>query len=252
MTELVATAATEDRLLGGRVVLRQPAVGYRAAIDPVLLAAAVPAPNGAGAHVLDAGCGVGAAALCLAVRRPDCRVVGVEIQPALAALARVNAQATGVADRVTIIAGDIASTPATLAAASFDHVMANPPFHEVGRHTPPPDAAKALANVERGTTLGDWIDGCHRLLRPTAWLTLIHRADRIDEICARLYSRFGAVEVVPLWPRQGRPARRVIVRARKGVRSPAAVSSGLVLHESDGRYTSEAEAILRDGAALAV
>ena len=128
---------SEDRLLGGRVLLRQPKTGYRAAIDPVLLAASLdPKP---GQHVLDIGCGVGAAALCLLARRPDITVTGIEIQPGLADLARQNAALNGVSDRFQIIEGDIA---ALRLAERADHAMSNPPFLPAARGNAPPDASK--------------------------------------------------------------------------------------------------------------
>ncbi|NNG04372.1 MAG: methyltransferase domain-containing protein [Inquilinus sp.] len=243
------SAATDDRLLDGRIVLRQPATGYRAAIDPVLLAAAVPNTRGT---VLELGCGAGAAALCLAWRVPECRVVGLELQPGLAALARDNAAASGLAARVEILAGDLCDPPPALAAGSFDGVMVNPPYFEAGAHTPPPDGGKALAHQEGNAALAAWTAAATRYLRPKGWLTMIHRVDRLIELCARLWPDYGAIEIVPLWPKPGRPARRVVVRARKAVGNPAVLLPGLVLHEADGRFTAAADAILRDGAPLAL
>lgn len=248
-----ATETTEDRLLGGRVVLAQPAAGYRAAIDPVLLAAAVPARGGE--TVLELGCGVGAAALCLLARVPGCRVVGLELQPALVVLAHRNAVGNGVDDRLAAVEGDLRDPPAALLAlaptpAGFDQVMLNPPFLPAGRHTPPSDPMAATACQENTAELAQWIAAAYRRLRPGGGLTLIHRADRVDDVCAALAERFGAVELIPLWPKAGQPARRVLVRARKGSRAPATLSSGLVLHQADGRYTAAAEAVLREAAAL--
>ncbi len=237
---------TSDRLLGGRLVLRQPARGYRAAIDPVLLAAAAPAGDG---HVLDIGCGVGTAMLCLASRAAGCRLTGLEIQPDLAGLAKANVAANGLAERIDVVAGDLLSPPEEIGDAAFDGVLANPPY-QAGDQSPPPDGSKAIANQEGAARLEDWVRFAGRVLRPKAWIAMIHRADRIDALSAALHPEFGEIRIVPLWPKPGRPARRVIVLARKGVRSPAALLAGLVLHEEDGDYTAAAEAVLRDGAAL--
>ena len=239
-------AVTEDRLLGGRVVLRQPAEGYRAAIDPVLLAAAAPARDG---RYLDLGCGIGTVAICLASRVAGCRVTGLEIQESLAGLAGENAAANGFSDRIDIVAGDLLDPPERFAEPVFDGVLANPPYQD-SKQSAPPDGSKAIANREGAAGLDDWIRFAGRVLKTKGWLAMIHRADRVDALSAALHPAFGDVRLLPLWPKPGRPARRVIVLARKGVRSPAALLPGLVLHAEHGGFTPEAEAILRDGAAL--
>ncbi|UCH76048.1 MAG: methyltransferase [Rhodospirillales bacterium] len=239
---------TLDKLLGGRVKLRQPAAGYRVAIDPVLLAASVPVA--ATGCLLDAGTGVGAAALCFARRVPGARVAGLELQPEFARLARENVALNDMDDRVSIVVGDILSPPPDLAPAAWDHVIANPPHLAVGRADPPPRAAKATAQVEIAATLADWVGYALRMVRPKGSVTFIHRADRLDELLALFHGRAGGIVVFPLWPKVGRAAKRVIVRARPDVGTPMRLAAGLVLHEEAGGYTADALAILRDGAAL--
>ncbi|TAN63461.1 MAG: methyltransferase domain-containing protein [Magnetospirillum sp.] len=239
---------TEDHLLGGRVRLCQPAAGYRAAIDPVMLAATVAA--GAGDRVLDLGCGVGAAALCLLSRLPEVRVTGVELQPELARLARLNAEANGRGGSFAVIEGSVAALPAGL--GGFDHVMTNPPFHQAERGTAPSGSIKATANVEGEVDLVQWLKAAVRMLRPKGQLAIIHRADRLADLLAALRGRgVGAIRILPLWPRVGRPAGRVIVLARKGSRAPLDLLPGLVLHGDDGGYTEAAEAVLRSAQGLA-
>lgn len=238
---------TEDLLLGGRLRLCQPAGGYRAAIDPVMLAAAVsPEP---GASVLDLGCGVGAAALCLLARLPKSRVTGLEIQPGLAELARRNAQANGRAESFRVVEGSVAAPPLDL--GGFDHVMTNPPFHRPERGTVPPVAIKAAANVEGEADLALWLKAAVKLLKPKGRLAVIHRADRLADLLAALEGRgVGAIRIVPLWPKPGRPAGRVILLARKGSRAPLEILPGLVLHRDTGGFTEAAEAVLRGAQAL--
>jgi tRNA1(Val) A37 N6-methylase TrmN6 len=239
---------SEDTLLGGRVKLRQPLEGYRAAIDPVLLAAAVPA--GVDDGVLDIGCGVGAAALCLANRVAGCRVTGLEAQRELVRLAGENIGLNDMFGRVTVMAGDLLRPPPRLEPGSFAHVMANPPFLEAGAASPPPDQGKATAQIEGEADLAAWIRFALAMVRPKGSLTFIHRADRMEQLLALLTDRAGEIIVFPLWAGRDKPARRVILRARKGVSTPTRLTPGLVLHEADGRYTPAADAVLRGGAAL--
>jgi tRNA1(Val) A37 N6-methylase TrmN6 len=200
--------------------------------------------------VLDLGCGSGAAGLCLAVRVPSCRIVGLELQPDLARLAGENAAFNGMAGRVEVLAGDLLRPPRVLVPGSFDHVMANPPFLQRGRASPPPNTARAAAAIEGEAGLEDWIRFAVKMARPKGSITFIHRADRIDALLGHLAGRVGGVVVFPLWPRRGRDAGRILVRARKQSAAPARLAAGLVLHEADGRFTAAAEAVLRKGAAL--
>ncbi len=248
ITSETTPETTEDRLLDGRVILRQPRDGFRAAIDSVLLAAAVPAH--VGQTVLEPGAGVGAAALCLAARIEGCDITGVELQPALARLAGENIRRNGREGSVAVMAGDIARPHSRLAAGGYDHVMMNPPYLAAGRTVVSPEPSRATSHVEGQAGLADWLDFALRMLRAKGTLTMIHRADRLDDVLAALAGRAGEIVVFPLWPgRGGKPARRVVIGARKDVGTPLRLAPGLVLHETDGSYTPEADAVLR-GAAL--
>ena len=238
-------ALSRDAFLGGRIALWQPRRGYRAAPDSVLLAAFVPARPGEA--VLDLGCGAGAAALCLAARVPGLALHGLELQPAYAALARRNAAENGLV--LAVHDGDVAAMPAALRALSFDHVMLNPPFHAGG--TPSPDAGRAAAHGE-AVPLAAWIDAGLRRLRPGGTFALIHRAGRLGGILTALEGRAGGAEVLPLAPRAGRPAVRVLVRARKAAKGPLVLHPPFTLHagcahERDANtYTGHAGRVLRD------
>ncbi len=259
------TATSWDTLLGGRVKILQPARGYRTAIDPVLLAAAVPAePEDS---VLDAGSGTGAAALSLAARVEGVRVTGLELQPDLAAMARESARASGLAEQVTFAEGDLLTPPKGFPTGGFDHVMANPPYLAAGSGNPPPDPAKRRATVEGAAALGDWLRFLVSMARDGGTITVIHRFDRADEVTHGLSKGAGGTVVFPLWAKKQEArsgisrdrdknkhaaAKRVIVRARKGEKGETRISEGLVLHQDGGAYTPEAEAVLRDGGALAL
>ena len=238
-----------DDFLGGRLRIAQPVHGYRAGADAVMLAAACPAQPGQ--SVLEPGCGVGTAALCLAARVPDLQLIGVERDPGYAALARANAALN--AAPLQVVEADLAQPPPELRGLSFDHVIMNPPYFATG--TPSGDAARADARHEQ-TPLAAWLDAGLRRLRPGGQITIIHLAERLDSILAGLVPRAGAVTILPIAARDGRDAGRVIVQARKGVRTPLRLLSPFVMHqgrahERDAENLNEkAQAILRHGAAL--
>ncbi|MFN3642606.1 MAG: tRNA1(Val) (adenine(37)-N6)-methyltransferase [Gemmobacter sp.] len=241
---------TDDAFLDGRLRLWQPAAGYRAAADPVLLAAAAPAL--AGARVLDLGCGVLTAGLCLAARVPGIALAGLERQPAYADLARRNAARNGVTAEV--VTGDVAALPAALR-RPFDLVLLNPPYYTPGDGTPARDAGRESA-LREDTPLAVWLDAAARRVVDGGWLCLIQDAARLPDVLAALPGTMGSVAVLPTQPRHDRPARRIILRARKGGRAPFRLLAPLVLHEGASHrhdrddYTPHARAILRDGAAI--
>jgi len=241
----------EDVLLGGRVRLRQPLQGYRAATDPVLLAAAMPARPGE--RVLDLGCGAGAAAFSLAARVPGLELHGLDIQPAYLALARENAGLNRVA--ITLHEGDVAALPPALRQISFDHVMVNPPYYPQSALASPV-AGRDRARREGGVAFADWIGAGLARLKPKGWLTVIHLAERAPELLRLLDGPAGAIALLPLVSRTGRDAGRVIIRARKGARAPFRLLAPLVLHAGSAHvrdeddFSPEAVVVLRDAGAL--
>lgn len=240
---------SHDAFLCGRLHLWQPLKGYRAATDPVLLAAACPAESGQ--SVLDLGCGAGAAALCLGARLPDLRLAGLELQPEYAELARRNAAGNGISLQVE--EGDLAHMPRALR-LDFDHVIANPPYYAKGG-TPSPRKVRATA-MQVETPLADWVQAAARRLRPGGWLTMIFGTDGLPEVLGALSPRLGSAMVLPLAARQGRAALRVILRARKGGKAPFRLLAPFVIHDGaahDGdreSYTPRANQVLRQAAAL--
>ncbi len=238
-------------MLRGRVRLRQPRGGYRAAIDPVLLAAAVPA---ASRRVIDLGCGAGAASLCVLARVSEISILGAELDVATAALARENISLNNFNERADVIVADIRNMGAEVASAvperfaNADCVIANPPFLDAARADPPVEAGRRRSRIEGTASLIDWVDAVLRLARPRGWIVFVHRADRVPELLAAFAGRAGDIAIFPLWPKAGVPAKRVLVGARPGMRSPARLLPGLVLHRDDGGYTDAAEAALGGGA----
>ena len=244
---------TLDDLLGGRISVLQPEQGHRAGSDAVFLAASVPAR--ASERVLDAGAGVGVAGLCILARVADLEVTAVEADGSLCALAASNAARNGVAARFRVIEADVAAPAEALKAKglmreSYDHVIANPPFHVAGTVRSAPDQGRAFAHVMGDGALEDWVRFLATMAAPKGFLTLIHRPDSLTDLLKLLERRFGDIAVFPLFPKRGEPATRVILQGRKGSRAGLRLLPGLTLHEPDGRYTAKAEAVLRGGEGL--
>lgn len=242
---------TTDAFLGGRLGVRQPRAGYRAGIDPVLLAAAVPARGGE--SVLELGCGAGVAALCLGRRVPETVLAGLELQPGYAALARRNAEENGIA--LEVFEGDLSRMPTALRARSFDHVIANPPYFRREAGTRAGDSGRETAMGE-ATPLAEWVGAGLRRLRPGGRLTIIQRADRLPDLLSALEGRRVSVVVRPIAPRDGREVTLVILAAVKDRSAPFRLLSPLILHDGpvhrrDGEdYCAPVRAVLRDAAAL--
>ena len=244
---------TEDAILGGALTLRQPKRGHRVGHDAILLAAATPAR--ASEHAVELGAGVGAAGLALAHRVAGLRVTLVEIDSELAALAAHNIESNHLAERMRAITLDVAAparafTAAGLVPGAAQRVLMNPPFNDPARQNVSPDARRRVAHAAPRETLAQWVRRANSLLAPSGTLTLIWRADGLDEVLAALGDGFGGIAVLPVHARAGAPAIRVLVQARKGSRAPLALLSGLNLNDEAGRPAAKAEAVLRGAEAL--
>lgn len=237
-------AMQEGSLLGGRVRHAQPVAGHRTGLEPVLLAATIPAR--AGQRVLEGGTGSGAALLCLAARVPGITGVGLERDKTMAEVARANFAANGFAD-LQIVQADLTTLrqPDT-----FDHAFANPPWHGAAG-TESPDSLREAARRGTPALLGHWAAGLAQSLRWHGTLTLIFATAVLpDALAACAGAGCGSPTVAPLWPKAGRAAKLTVLRTVKGGRAPCRILPGLLLHEADGRFTEIAESILRGGAAL--
>ena len=237
---------TSGHLLGGRVNYAQPKQGFRSGIEPVLLAASVPARTGE--CVLEGGSGAGATLLCLAARVPGLHATGIERDPGLVSLARGNAAANAW-PALSFIEADMAALPDT---GMFDHGCANPPYH-TATGTPSANAAREAAKRGGAGAFRLWAATLASRLRPRGTLTFILPAAMLT-VCAEAFASAGcpATAMLPLWPRAGRQAKLVLLRGVQGGKTPFRVLPGLVLHDADGGFTQEAEAILRHGKALAL
>jgi tRNA1(Val) A37 N6-methylase TrmN6 len=253
-TERAALETSEDAVLGGRLLLRQPLRGHRVGHDAILLAAAT--GGRAGELAVDLGAGVGAAGLALAARIGGLNVTLVEIDQVLCALAADNARRNRLDGRVRAVALDVENADALAAAGlspgSIDRVLMNPPFNDARRQNISPDLRRQRAHVGAPGLLPRWVDSAGRLLKAQGVLTLIWRADALADVLGALRLEFGGIAVLPVVPRSGAPAIRVLVRAVKAGGGAQIDYPALALNDEHGRSTAAAEAVLRGGDTLTI
>lgn len=251
---IVSHAVSRDGFLGNQLFVDQPRAGsHRAGLDAVLLAAAL--PEGTTGHVVDLGAGVGVAGLAAAHRLSDTTVTLVEIDPELARLAEGNAALNATVDgRIRVVVADVLAPAAERRAAGLtdnmaDHVIMNPPFHPDDRGRSSPSSGRARAHVLNVDAIDGWIRAAAAVLKPSGTLTVIFRADELPRLLSAIGSRFGSLALLPIHAHAGDPAHRLILRAKPQGRAPFRILPGVVLHEPDGSFRPDMDAVLR-GAAL--
>lgn len=247
---MTTLATTLDRLYGDRLALFQPRDSYRFGTDAMVLAAAIRAR--AGQTVLELGGGVGAVTLAAAIRLPKCRFTAIEREADYVALLQKNIDHNDLSKRITAVPGDITDKALAKKMDLFDHVVANPPYYKPQPRANAKSRLRAAARAEETeTTLEQWVHAANRFLKPKGTVTFVHCADRLPDIIP-LFEKFcGAITVFPLWPRQGKPAKRVIIQGTKGSRAPFVMAAGLVMHDAGGQYyTDAATAVIRNGVSL--
>ncbi len=228
------------------IIVWQPLKGYRFALDSVVLAAFThPTSN---QYVLELGIGTGAASLALATQHPDIHIHGLDIQEDILPITQRSIDDNDYSKQITLFAGNL--TDRIMPGHFYDHVMMNPPFFDLNHYLNSPSKNKAISHGEQETSLKKWIHEAHRTLKSRGHLTLIHSAHRLDEILTILGVHFGNIEVFPLWPKMGKPAKRVLVKARKCVKGPLKLYAGLILHNEDGTLTPEAYNLIHKGQKL--
>ena len=248
---------TTDTLLGGQIHFEQPEQGYRSAIDPILLAAGAPPvkpdPVKSDKTVLDLGAGAGAALLCFLFHNPTASGVGIEQDSALVDLLTKNIQRNFWQDRATAIKGTIEPETkiADLPFAAYDRVLINPPYYQDHRHDLSPDPDRRQAMSESTATLQDFVAYGLRRLRPRGWISLILPPARLTEALGALSEKTGDIQLLPIFPHEGKPASRLLINARKGSKGATVLHSGLIMHqktesqENQNIYTPHAQAILQ-------
>lgn len=241
------TAYTVDAFYSGRIKVYQPKQGFRAGTDSLLLASAL--DRFTTGEALEMGCGSGGALLPAAYRLKQAQFTGLEIDPAMAALAQRGAQANGFEDRVVIVQGN-ADDLAKDWQNRFELVFSNPPFFELGA-IQAPGTGKEAAYLEN-VSLKDWINAMLFALRPKGTFVMVHRAADLARILSIIERQTGEITVLPIHSYPGAEAKRVLVRARKGLRSGPMrlLEPRYLYHEKGGERRGWTLAMQRDGAEI--
>ncbi|MTI08371.1 tRNA1(Val) (adenine(37)-N6)-methyltransferase, partial [Curvivirga aplysinae] len=244
--DMQSRGVTDDAFLGGQLKILQPKIGYRAAMDPVLLAAAAPVLSKG--RALDLGAGVGTAGLCYLHRVSNIEMIALEMQEDLSKLSLENARRNDFGALFKAVHGDLSEKYIEgIESNSFDLVITNPPYVDFAKAQHSPDEIRQKANIESHVTMDQWLDVGLKKLKQKGWFVMIQRADRLHEILSHLQGKLGEITIIPLWPKAGEAAKRIIIRGRKAVKGGAVMHPGLCLHEEGRRYTKEAETILWAG-----
>ena len=245
-----------DLWLGGKLTLAQPKSGHRVGSDAALLAGALALADG---RIVDAGAGVGAVGLALALRSEGVRVDLIEIDPALAGLAADNAARNGLEGRARTLRLDILDARVRREAGvndgSADAVATNPPFYETRLVRISPNQGRARAHVHAeattaGAPLANWIRACLAILKSGGRFAMIHRPEALASVLDAMENRLGAIALLPVHPRARASAHRLLVSGVKGSKAPLRIAPPLVLHGADGRFTPKADAIHRGEALI--
>lgn len=240
------TKLTQDDFLDGKLKIFQPQKGFRAGSDSVLLAASI--PSSIKGKILDVGCGVGTASLCYAFRNQNVKIDGIELHQEMMDLADKNIKENGFQKQITVHQSDIFNKPESIEPNSYDLVLTNPPyFKEKGTIK---DESRISARIKRNFSIENWIEYCLKMLKPRGYIHLIYPTSDLDHVISCLTNKCGEITIYPLWPKPGIDSKRMIVIARKSVKTPSRLLSGMILHDSKGDYTSKALSALKLGKGL--
>lgn len=242
-----STPTRLDTMFGGKLLLHQMTEGHRAGTDAVLLAAA--AGIRPGDRFVDVGSGTGVVGLGLALREPEAQGVLLEVSADAAAIAVRNIEANQLQTRVAMQCVDLFDAAACRKAeltGAASLVVSNPPFYLTGDVRPSSHAGRAAAHVAQAGQAdahGEWLKQCCTLLLARGRLLVIHRPEALSSLLRTAERHLGGLVLRPVHAKAEAPAIRILLGGILGARAPLTILAPLVLHHTDGTFTSEAEAL---------
>lgn len=247
--------ASLDGFLDGGFQVYQPLKGaHRSGMDAILLAATV--PWGAKGKVADLGAGCGVAGMAVAYATPKVHVDLFEIDADSCTLARHTLeleQSSPFRGRVGVQEADI-TRPAALNGLienTYDHVIANPPYNGPS-HQASRSQDRARAHVMDEDLIDRWVRTATHIAKPKGRFSIIVRPESLTEILNAFKNRFGDIRILPVHSKADESATRILVCGTKGSKAPLKILQHFTLHQSDGRFTDEAEEIFRGRAGLSI
>ncbi len=198
--------------------------------------------------MLDLGAGGGVVSVIVAALWHPREIVAIEIQTELAAIAERNA-ALNQLDTIRVINADLRTRRiGGLTPASFDVVVANPPYRRLRSGRQSPNAGRRIARDESAATLAEFVLAAKRYAASGAKAIFVFDAARSAELLGCL----GANSLEPkrirfVHPRADAPATTILVEARKGGGIEARVEPPLMLYDRPGVYSAQARELMQNG-----
>ena len=227
---------TNDTFFNGQIQVKQDPSGYRFSIDAILLAYhANPRP---GEKILDLGTGCGIIPLIISHRNPEFIIHAVEVQPALADLAVLNAKENQMQDRILIRCQDMKTLKPVDIGGPVDLVVCNPPYRRQKSGRINPIQQKAVARHEIKATLFDVVQTARRLLRTAGRFVTIYTAERATDLISQMRSDHiepKTMQIIHSAPNT--EGKLILVEGIKGGRPGLKIAPPLAIYDEFGNYT---------------
>lgn len=240
------TRITRDTLFNGKLFCNQHVNGYRFSVDAVLVAHFCRAA--ALDSILDLGCGCGIISLILAFRLPRVCLTGLEVQPELVELARLNIADNNLVSRLSVVQGNLCAVSGLLGPESFDLVVCNPPYRDAasGRISPTEQRARARHEIDAG--IHDIIHAAAFAVKNRGRVVLVYPAKRFMALVSALKKKNlepKRVQPVYSYPESSEATLILVEAVKNGGEEVALLPSFYIYEHRDGPYSEAMQAMYR-------